>query len=148
MPEPSVNTPRAEDYLPDWTVRRFIVLEPSGQWAPAVALQTAEILRNDSEFRGRPPEFENCETARDVTLFCEHDSTVGLILFLEDVERDCLSLLGRLARLPLRPPILAVCKSQHRELFPTLSEAGVDTALFDVVNDIPIAEWCVRILQR
>ena len=78
-------------------------------------------------------------------LFSDQGSTLGIILFIDGIERDCLSLLGRLARLPLRPPILAVCAQRHKELLPTLLEAGVDTALFDVVNDIPIAAWCARV---
>lgn len=148
MLSPLANTPRAEDYLPDWAVRRFIMLETSERWEPVVTLQTAQLLKRSDTFTGRLPEFETSKTARDAAMFCDQDSTVGLILFFESMERDCLSLLGRLARLPLRPPLLAICQQRHRGLLPILSEAGVNTTLFDAVNDNAIAEWCVRVLTR
>lgn len=148
MLSPSANTPRAEDYLPDWAIRRFIMLETSGRWAPVVALQTAQLLKRSATFTGRLPKFETSETARNAAMFCDQDSTVGLILFFENMERDCLSLLGRLARLPLKPPLLAVCQQRHRDLLPILSESGVNTTLFDAVDDNDIAEWCVRVLTR
>jgi len=121
------------------------VLDPTRRWAAPVATQTSLLLLAEPLFSGRPPEFETCDTARDVFLFCDQESTVGIILLIDGLERDCLSLLGRLSRLPLRPPVLAVCRERHTELLPTLLEAGVDAALFDVVNDVPIAAWCARI---
>lgn len=110
--------------------------------------QTSQLLLAQPTFSGRPPEFETCETARDVFLFCDQESTVGIVLFIDGLERECLSLLGRLARLPLRPPVLAICGERHKELLPTLLEAGIDAALFDVVNDIPIATWCVKVVSN
>lgn len=92
------------------------------------------------------PEFENCKTARDVLLFCDQQSTKGLILFIDGIERDCVTILGRLARLHAKPPILVIGRDRHRELLPTLLEGGVDTTLFNITNDIPIAAWCVKVL--
>lgn len=145
MPTINSQLPQAEDYLPDWSAKRFIMLDPTRHWASPVTTQTAQLLSAEKSFSGRSVEFETCETARDILLFSDQGSTLGIILFIDGIERDCLSLLGRLARLPLRPPILAVCAQRHKELLPTLLEAGVDTALFDVVNDIPIAAWCARV---
>jgi len=142
--KPMSQTAMADRYLPDWSTTQFVVLDRSRRWAAPIAAQVAVNLHQRPDFVGRPPEFETCETAKDVLLFCDQPSTQGAILLITGIERECLTLLARIARAPTQPPVLAICETQHRELLPTLLEAGVHTALFDVVNDVPIADWCVK----
>ncbi|MEZ6127881.1 MAG: hypothetical protein R3C59_04310 [Planctomycetaceae bacterium] len=137
-------TAMADRYLPDWSTTQFIVLDRSRRWAAPIAAQVAANLHRRRDFSGRPPEFETCDSAKDVLLFCDQPSTLGVILMMTGVERDCLTLLARIARIPARPPVLAICSTAHAELLPLLLEAGVHTALFDVVNDVPIADWCLN----
>jgi len=145
--KPVPGIPQAESYLPNWSCTRFVVLDADQRWSVPIATQVTNELAASKTLRGRPPDFEPCRTARDALLYCDQQATLGLILFVNGMERECLTLLGRLARLPLRPPILAICSTRQTELLPVLTEAGVTATLFDVVNDVPIADWCLKVIR-
>ena len=90
---------------------------------------------------------EDVVDAKSILLRAYQPNTRGVILFMSGLERECITLLGRLARRSPQPYVLAIGTEQHHELLPTLLESGADTVLFDVQNDIPVAEWCCRILR-
>lgn len=137
--------PSISNYLPEWSEARFVVLEPATRWAPAIGLEVAECLKR-SQNQGRRVRFESCRATRDVLLLGEAASTVGLILFIQGMERDCLGLLRRLPNLTNRPDVLVVCETQHTALIPVILESGVSSVLMDVKNDVPIAEWCHKVV--
>ncbi len=140
--------PSAKDYLPDWSTTRFVVFEPTNLWTPAISAEVQERLAaTDPQIRSTPV-FDACHAARDVIMLAEVRSTVGFVLFLTGLERECLGILGRLARLPRQRPILIIAESVHRDLLPVLLEAGASTVLFDVKDDVPIADWCLRFLAN
>ena len=146
MSESPPNVARMDEFLPDWSERRLVVLDSSHRWAPAVSAEVNAILERNSAFSGRKPVFESCETPREALLLCEARNTIGAVLFVSGMERECLSILGRMARWPTRPALLAVCTDEHRDLMPMLMESGIDAVLFNVTNDIAIAEWCSHLL--
>lgn len=142
-----VHIPTAEEFLPNWTERRFVVLDPSGRWAPAIGVQVHDVITRRKLSNAGSPVFESCQTARDALMLCEARYTVGAILFFSGVERECFNMLARLARWPQRPALLAICSAKHETLLPTMMEAGIDSVLFDVKNDVHIADWCVTVLN-
>ena len=133
--------PSSEDYIPQWTSRRIVVVDKSERWSPAIS---AEVWSRSLKQNVR---FEACDSTRDAQLYLEMKNTVGLILFLNGVERESCSLLGKLFRLPSLLPVMLVAEDRHRAIVPVLLEAGAMGVLFNVRDDIPIAEWCCRILQ-
>ncbi|MEQ9408131.1 MAG: hypothetical protein RIK87_10420 [Fuerstiella sp.] len=175
MPESLPQLPAVDDYLPDWTAHRFVIIDPTARWASAISAEITQRLQHPSAVaaeplpkhsassdrasqitvsgqesgrRRQPPMLESCRSTRDALHFCELENTVGIVLFLNGLERDSLGLLGRLARLPRQLPLLVVAPEHHSALLPLLMEAGADGVLFDVRHDIPVADWCLRILQR
>lgn len=146
MLELPADLPGADDYLPDWTVRRLIVLEKTERWMPAVAAEVYTALSSAVAQHGPRPVFESCTTAREAVLFGELQNTVGFILFMDQLERECLGVLARLGRLrrPLR--VLVVATRRHADLVPVLMESGADAVLVDVADDVPIADWCLKVL--
>ena len=138
--------PSAKDYLPDWSTRRFVVFDHSGRWTSAVSAEVAQRLAALKHQKANATVFEACDSARDVLLLSELRSTIGVVLFLSGLERECLGVLSRLAKQPRHRPILIIAERRHRDLLPVLLEAGSDTVLFDIKDDIPIADWCLRCL--
>jgi hypothetical protein len=139
--------PKTEQYLPEWTRSRFVVLDISKRWSPAIHRETLQQTKNKDDAKACVVTFESCVTARDVLLCCEMRNTVALILFLDQLERECLTVLGGLMRRRQKVPILVVCEDHHEELIPVMLEAGVDTVLSNVHNDVRVSQWCVRVLQ-
>ena len=72
-------------------------------------------------------------------------NTVALVLFLDGFERECMRLMGRMAQLPAPVPTLLVGGQQHRAIVPVLLESGASHVLFDVPDDIKIADWICRL---
>lgn len=128
---------------PDWSIHRFVVLDPSERWAEPIRRQLMNTV--GSETKRHDIQFETCRSARDVLLLAELSNTVGLILFLDGLETECLNLLRRLQH--EGPAILGIGKLDHKPLIPVLIESGFSMVLIDVVNDIPIAKWCRRVLK-
>lgn len=139
---------QAEHYLPRWVTRRFVVAGISERWAPAIHREVLNQMDRRNVLSDCVPVFEACITARDALLLCELRNTTGLILFASQFERECLSILGGLVRRQQSLPVLVICCQIHEELVPVMFEAGADTVLYDVRNDIPVGDWCVRILCR
>ncbi|MEZ6124878.1 MAG: hypothetical protein R3C49_17155 [Planctomycetaceae bacterium] len=137
---------QAERYLPDWTLRHFLVLDPSKRWAAPIALEVNSQLLDREGFQGRTPVFETLLLPKEVLLFSDQSSTAGIIIVLFGLEGDCLGLLRRLSRQARRPPILILASDSHRGLLPVLMEAGADTVLFEVRSDLQPAEWCLAVL--
>jgi len=147
--EQLLHIPGIEEFLPDWTPRRFVVLDMSDRWAAAIRAQVNDRLRKCATGISVPcPVFEGCQSTREALLLCEAKNTVGAVLFISGIERECLNILARVACWSERPALLAVCSSQHEGLLPMLMESGVDSAMFDVENDVPVSDWCVRVLKR
>lgn len=145
--EHSIHRLSPEVFLPSWTQRRFVVLDMSNRWAHAISAQVSERLQQtDAEVSDTCPVFDSCHLIRDVLLLCEAKNTVGAVLFISGIERECLNMLARLARWAERPVLLAVCNEKHEGLLPILMESGVDSVFFDVDNDVMISDWCVRVL--
>ncbi|MCP4782426.1 MAG: hypothetical protein GY903_05195 [Fuerstiella sp.] len=142
--------PAVEAFLPDWSVRRFLVVDKSGRWPPAIAAQVMEQLRDRTggDQDGGSIVFDSFTTTKDLAPVAQQINTAALVIFLDGLERECLTLLRRFVLAPRRPAILIVADEHHQELMPVLLESGVDSLLFDVVNDIPIAEWCLRLLPN
>ncbi len=136
--------PSAVDYLPNWSTSRIVVLEKSGRWTPAIAAEVHQRLDKTHQQAGQTLVFERCSSARDAIFLSELRNSRGLVLFLKGLERECLGVLSRLARLPLKRPILVIAENVHRDLLPVLLEGGADTVLFNVRDDVPIADWCLR----
>ena len=143
MTVPTSISPTA-NYLPDWSEKRFVVLDPSKRWASAISLQ----VQQERATHEAGVFFESCQTSREALLLCESANSVGLIVFLEGLERECLGLLRRLGTESNQPTVLVVGKSRHAELMPVILEAGVSAFLVDVENDIPIANWCASLVNR
>ena len=141
-------SPHAEQYLPKWIITRFVVLDASGRWASAIHRETVQQLRQRGDSLDCVPEFQTCTTARDVLLCCEMRNTVGLILFADRTEKECLAALRGLLRRMQNLPVLLVGEDHHEELLPVMLEAGVQTALCNVKNDVPVGQWCAGILTR
>ncbi|MEO1983505.1 MAG: hypothetical protein ABGZ24_23590 [Fuerstiella sp.] len=140
--------PAAEAFLPDWSVTRFLVVDRSGRWPSAIAAQVMDKLR-DRTGDGRNDGsivFDSFTTTKDLASVAQQINTAALVIFLDGLERECLTLLRRFVLAPRRPAILIVAAEHHQELMPVLLESGVDSLLFNAVNDIPIAEWCLRLL--
>ncbi len=140
--------PAAEAFLPDWSITRFLVVDRSGRWPSAIAAQVRGTLHDRAG--GCPASgsivFDSFTTTKNLASVAQQINTAALIIFLNGLERECLTLLRRFVQAPRRPAILIVSDEHHQELMPVLLESGVDCLLFNVVNDIPIAEWCVRLL--
>lgn len=143
MTERAVILPTAAEYLPDWTARRFVVLERSRRWAPAIATEL-------NTFAGPALSrtlFESCSTAREAGHFLSLKNTVGVVLLLDGMERDCLGLLGRMARTNCVLPVLAVGTERHKDLTSVLMESGVQCVLLNIRDDVPVANWCRRVVE-
>lgn len=136
--------PSAAHYLPDWTERRFIVVERTGRWAPAISAEVNSHVKQGSSVLT----FEACLTTRDAVDFIDLKNTLAFLLFLDGQERDCLAFLGRLGRSYRHHEILAVVTNVHRNLLPVIMEAGVQSVLTDVRDDIDVAEWCCRVAEQ
>ena len=136
--------PDAKRYLPDWTERRFVVVDRTGRWASAISAEANGHLDSDTAVLT----FQSCESAREAADFWELRNTIGFVLFLEGMERECLGFLGRLGRSNYHREILVVATENHREILPVIMEAGVESILFDVSDDVPVAEWCRRAAAR
>ena len=91
--------------------------------------------------------FDAYATTKDVANAAQQANTAALIIFLDGMERECLTLLLRFVQTPRRPAILVIADEHHQELMPVLLESGVNCVLFNVVNDIPVAEWCLKQLS-
>lgn len=148
MSNTSLNILTAEEFVPDWTRHRFVVLDPTGRWASAIAAQVKCRLSQADVRNSSNPVFESCSTARETLLLSETRNTIGVVLLITGIERECLNLLAKIARWPKRPSLLAICSSEHEILLPMLLESGLDATMFDVEDDILIADWCVRVLSR
>ena len=144
----SLNMLTAEEFVPDWTQHRFVVLDPTGRWSSAIAAQVKCRLSETDGRNSCNPVFESCRTARETLLLSEARNTIGVVLLIAGIERECLNLLAKIARWPKRPSLLAFCSSEHEILLPMLLESGLDATMFDVEDDILIADWCVRVLSR
>lgn len=129
---------------PNWSIHRFVVLDPSGKWAEPIRRQLAEF--NSVSTGLSDIQFESCGSSRDVLLLAELANTIGLILFLDGMETDCLNLLRRLQH--QGPAILGIGTDAHKPLIPVLVESGLSMVFTEVKNDIPIARWCHNVLQN
>lgn len=138
---PSIST--TANLLPDWSEKRFIVLDPSNRWAAAIGLQ----MHHDQADNQTGVFFETCSTTREALLLAESSNSIGLIVFLKGLERDCLGMFRRLSSAPNQPRMLVIGTSGHAELMPVILEAGASGFLLEVENDIPIADWCRQLLQ-
>ena len=140
--------PAVEAFLPDWSVTRFLVVDRSGRWSSAIAAQVIDKLRDRAGVRPDSGSivFDSFTTTKDLASVAQQNNTAALVVFLNGVERECLTLLRRFVHAPRRPAILIIADEHHQELMPVLLESGVDCMLFNAVNDIPIAEWCLRLL--
>jgi hypothetical protein len=134
--------PAVEAFLPDWSVTRFLVVDRSGRWPSAIAAQVMDRLQDRAD--GGSIVFDSFTTTKDLASVAQQINTAALVIFLDGLERECLTLLRRLVLAPRRPAILIVADEHHQELMPVLLESGVDSLLFNVVNDIPVAEWCLK----
>lgn len=143
--ESKPTVPSTSLHLPDWSEKRFVVLEPDVKWAPAIELEVASQLKASGQ-SGVVANFDSTSTTREVLMLSEAANTAGLVLLISGMERECLGLLRRLPNLTNRPTVLVVGETKHTELIPVILESGVSSFLLDVKNDIPIAEWCCRIL--
>lgn len=135
--------PSAARYLPDWTIRRLVLLERTSKWAAPVQEELNLLLRAS----GPPVQVESCQTSRDAMDLLELRNTVGLILFPAGVEKECCHLLGRLPALSQEPPTLVVADDSQRSILPVFLEAGPTSLLMNVQSDRPIADWCQRVVQ-
>jgi hypothetical protein len=141
--------PDVEAFLPDWSVTRFLVVDQSGRWSSAIAAQVSEKLqdiRSGSQEFGKIV-FDSYPTTKGLAPVAQQVNTAALVIFLDGLERECLTLLRRFLTAPRRPATLIIADERHQELMPVLLESDVDTLLFNVVNDVPIAEWCVRLMS-
>ena len=136
--------PSAADYLPDWTSKRIVFLERSHRWAPAVETE----LRSSGGSALPQFSIDSCAVAREASQLLELKNSIGLVLFLDGIERDCLDLLGRVARSFREFPVLAVGLTPHRGLMPVLMESGVQSILFDPFDDVSIADWCLGVIRH
>jgi len=142
--------PDVETFLPDWSVTRFMVVDRSGRWSSAVAAQVRHKL-HDAGSRALEMGtfvFDTCATTKELASIAQQVNTAGLVIFLDGLERECLTFLRRFLQAPRRPAILIVADERHQELMPVLLEADVDSLLFNVVNDVPIAEWCLKLMSQ
>ena len=140
--------PAVEAFLPDWSVTRFLVVDRSGRWPSAIAAQVMDTMRHSAggcQDSGSIV-FDSFTTTKDIASVAQQINTAAVVVFLNGLERECLTLLRRFVQAPRRPAILIVADEHHQELMPVLLESGVDCLLFNAVNDIPIAEWCVTLL--
>ncbi|MDG1895829.1 MAG: hypothetical protein P8J37_13060 [Fuerstiella sp.] len=142
--------PEVEAFLPDWSVTRFMVVDRSERWASAMSAQVTEKLHDsvgDAPGIGNIV-FDSYPTTKDIASVARQINSVALVIFLDGLERECLTLLRRFVTAPRRPAILIIADECHQELMPVLLESGVDSLLFNVVNDIPVAEWCLRLMSQ
>lgn len=144
MSHPDTGMPDAESYVPKWTDSRFVVIDRTGRWASAISAEANSSGDVDSVILT----FESCTSTRDAVDFVGLKNTVGFILFLDGLERECLSFLGRLGRSHHHSQLLAVASDKHRDLLPVIMEAGVESVLFNVCDDIPVAGWARRVAKK
>lgn len=137
--------------VPDWSVHTFLVLERECEWTPAIALELADAAEQVRRTTGRVlPGFrvEHVADNRTLSARIRQPSTVAVILRFSGQERECLAALGRLRRAARRLKTLCICDRGHEELIPVLLEDAVDGVLIDPVNDVPVADWCLRALSK
>lgn len=91
------------------------------------------------------PRVDSGSQIRDLLLDSESQKVIGLIIFIEGHEAECLGLLTRLSEHGRSQPVLVVGTESHTALAPVLIEAGC-SVLTNVVNDQTPAEWCLRVL--
>lgn len=129
--------------LNNWTVQTFHILEPSGLWAPAVSRELADRWQH----RSGTPKVVGWTTSKQFQTGIDSRTSQGLILFFDGIEKECLSILGRLMDDPQECPVVAVLNSHHSDLGPVLLESNVVSVIMAPVNDVPIAEWCLAMFD-
>ena len=139
--------------LPDWSRLEFVVLERDTRWSSAVAAEFRAAGNAVLTAERRPGVFADIgfvsvPGSRQIVARLKSSSVLGIIAVLNDVERETLVLLGRLARLsqPV-PPVLMLGDRHHRGLVPVLHEAGASAVLIDRPADVQVAEWCHQVVR-
>lgn len=131
------------DFLPDWSTRHFYLLDPSGIWAPLVSLEIADRWGN----RIGVPRVTGIGDSRQLLAGNSIRTAEGLILFCDQIEKECLSVLSRLMDLGSVCPVAAALKEHHRDLIPVLLESGVTSIIMEPTSDVPLADWCLAIFD-
>ena len=141
----TTNAHSQDSLYPDWTIRKFLVLENGERWTPAISRQLKESVK-----AANIPISVGVERVPDVRSLLKQSqqaTTPGVILFLESRERECVTAISRISQLTSHPFVLAVGSGKHQELLPVLLESGICTPLFDIVNDVPVVEWCIKVVR-
>lgn len=123
-----------------------MVLDSNQRWASAIQLELVDVLQ-EADLQVGSVVFETCQTARDVNDICDAPNISGLILFFAGQEREVLGLLRTVWNQSPHLDVMVVCESRHHDLMPVIMESGVSCVLNDVKNDVPIAQWCYRVLS-
>lgn len=133
----------AASLFPDWNARRFHLLDPSERWAPAICRELASRWGD----RAGSPAVVGCQNSKQLQTALASSTSRGLLLFFEGIEKHCLAILGRLIDAPTSTPIAAVLRGEHSDLIPVLLESGVTSIIMEPVNDLPMADWCLAVID-
>lgn len=139
-------------YLPDWRTWSFLFLASDSALAGAVAAE----LRGRHSRHGKSDSFELplqtvCRPVVSTKVAISEIATgrvLGLILDLRSRSRESMGLLRQLLREPMRPAVIAVGDDSHRELTGLLLEAGCTALLVAEPFDLPLADWCQRVIRH
>lgn len=137
------NNMNASPDLKNRTIQTFDILEPTGLWAPAVSRELAERWNN----RTGISRVSGWANSKQFQTGIDPRTSQGLILFLDGIEKECMSILSRLMDDPHECPLAAVLNSHHRDLVPVLLESNVTSVIMEPVNDVPIADWCLAMFD-
>lgn len=143
-------------YLPDWRMWSFLFLASDSALAGAVAAELRGRQNRSPSRRGRCaplvlPLQTVCRPVVSTKVAISEIAAgrvLGLILDLRSHSRESLGLLRQLLRESLRPAVIAVGDESHREMTGLLLEAGCTALLVAEPFDLPIADWCQRVIRH
>lgn len=143
-------------YLPDWRTWSFLFLASDSALAGAVAAELRERQCSPISGHGRTasltlPLQTVCRPVTSTKVAISEIAkgrVLGLILDLRSRSRESLGLLRQLLRESVRPAVIAIGNESHRELIGLLLEAGCTTLLVAEPLDLPLADWCERVINR
>ncbi len=158
VPEPGIHTfavnARAR-FFPDWQTWSFLFLAPDTALAGAVAAELRfRAARRTTARRASavpaPPRQTVCRSVastKDAMAEISSGRVLAIVLDLQQLPRESLGLLRQLLRDPARPPIVAIGTESHRELTGLLLESGCSALHITPPLDLPLADWCQRVLS-